>query len=510
VKLHTFMTTPELAGAEFSGPTWSTWRIIARLIDGDAHLLSPEEQALALELTGRTTLPTVAPREFYIGAGRRSGKSRFGSLFAVWLAAQEYPQLARGETAVVVDVAPDRRQASIDLDYSRGLVEGSAILSAEATSTQETLTFRHRTQLEVATASFRTVRGRTLAGAVVDESAFLRSDESALPDLELARALRPALLTLNGLMLVISSPHRKVGLLHDGYKRYFGNDSETRGIYIQASSRQLNPSLNEEMIAEAMRDDPASGASEYLGQFRADLQSFLDDATVDSAIVPDRKMLTRMIGTDYVAFTDVSGGTVGGDDFTVAVAHAEHGRLVLDVARAFHPPFAGGPSEIVRQCAETLSSYGLSTVTGDAYAASWASDEWRKCGVVYNRSTHSKNEIYLEVLPLFTSGVVELLDIPQLRTQFLLLERRTRSGGHDSVDHPRGARDDLCNSAAGALRLASKLAWSGRSAESPLRGRHLRSADVDPYPDPQEVADRHRGQGNAPIRDGWGRIVRGA
>ncbi len=72
-----------------------------------------------------------------------------------------------------------------------------------------------------------------MAGAVVDESAFLRSDESALPDLELARALRPALLTLNGLMLVISSPHRKVGLLHDGYKRYFGNDVMRRArIYI--------------------------------------------------------------------------------------------------------------------------------------------------------------------------------------------------------------------------------------------------------------------------------------
>jgi hypothetical protein len=37
VKLHAFMTTPELAGAELSGPSWSTWRIIARLIDGDPN-----------------------------------------------------------------------------------------------------------------------------------------------------------------------------------------------------------------------------------------------------------------------------------------------------------------------------------------------------------------------------------------------------------------------------------------------------------------------------------------
>ncbi len=47
---------------------------------------------------------------------------------------------------------------------------------------------------------YRTVRGRTLAGGIVDESAFLRADDSALPDKELVRALRPGLLTLHGLL----------------------------------------------------------------------------------------------------------------------------------------------------------------------------------------------------------------------------------------------------------------------------------------------------------------------
>jgi hypothetical protein len=93
MKLHAFTTAPDLAGAEFLADNWATWRIIARLIDGDAHLLTTEEQALALQLTGGTVLTTTAPREVYVGAGRRSGKSRFGALVAVWLAAQEYPQL---------------------------------------------------------------------------------------------------------------------------------------------------------------------------------------------------------------------------------------------------------------------------------------------------------------------------------------------------------------------------------------------------------------------------------
>ncbi|MBS0374798.1 MAG: hypothetical protein JSR73_09435 [Proteobacteria bacterium] len=459
MKLHRFMTTPELAGVEFSGPSWATWRVIARLIDGDSHLLSTDEQALALQLTGRTRLPKVAPREVYVGAGRRSGKSRFSALVSAWLAAQEYPQLAAGETAIVAHVAPDRRQAAIDLDYTRGIVEASAMLRAELVSaTQDTLEFRHRTALEVATASYRTVRGRTLAGAVVDESAFLRADDSALPDLELARALRPALLTLKGLLLAISSPHRKVGLLYEAHRKYFGNDDATRGLYIQASSRQLNPTLDEEAIAEAMEDDPAAAQSEFLGLFRADLQSFLDDATVDGAIVPNRRALPSTPGYRYVAFCDPSGGR--SDSFTLAIAHQERKRgdrserIVLDHLRVIAPPF--DPEATVESLCATLADYGLRQVEGDAYAGEWVTAMFRKFGVTYRPAGLSKSEIYLETLPLFTQGKVELLDVPVLRTQLLLLERRSRSGSRaDTVDHPRGAHDDAANSVAGALWRAA-------------------------------------------------------
>lgn len=462
MKLHAFMTTPELVGAEFSGPSWATWRVIARLIDGDAALLTPAEQALAIELTGRTVLPSVAPKELFVGAGRRSGKSRFGALAADWLAAQEYPQLATGETAVIAHVAPDRRQAAIDLDYARGIVEGSALLRAElASATQETLSFRHRTQIEVATASYRTVRGRTLAGAVIDESAFLRADDSALPDLELARALRPALLTLNGLLLVISSPHRKVGLLYEAHRKYFGNDAATRGLYIQTTSRQLNPTLDEEAIAEAMLDDPAAAQSEFLGLFRADLQSFLDDATVDSAIIPHRRALPKITGCRYVAFCDPSGGR--SDSFTLAIAHQERKssrdqaeRIVLDLLVVAAPPF--DPEFTVEGLCKTLrGDYGIGVVHGDAYAGEWVTAMFRKYGVTYRAAELSKSEIYLEALPLFTQGKVELLDLPLLRTQLLLLERRSRAGSRaDIVDHPRGAHDDCANSACGALYLAAR------------------------------------------------------
>jgi hypothetical protein len=48
VKLRPFMTTPELCGGEFGGPSWTVHReVLAPLWDGDP--IAPEHQAIARE-----------------------------------------------------------------------------------------------------------------------------------------------------------------------------------------------------------------------------------------------------------------------------------------------------------------------------------------------------------------------------------------------------------------------------------------------------------------------------
>jgi hypothetical protein len=182
-------------------------------------------------------------------------------------------------------------------------------------------------------------------------------------------------------------------------------------------------------------------------------------------------MLPRSLKCKHFAFADPSGGR--GDSFTLGIAHQEPapdgkpGRVVLDVLQAVAPPF--DPETVVANMAETLKSYGLQEVHGDQYAGEWVPAAFRRFGITYKPSEFTRSEIYLEVLPLFSQGRVELLDLPVLRTQLLLLERRTRAGGKDSVDHPRGAHDDHANAAAGALRLAApanvRTSFFGGTAE---------------------------------------------
>lgn len=224
MKLYDFMMNPTLCGLEFRHKSWSTWRIVARLYDGDAALLTPEECVIARQLIGREALPTDPPRELFIGAGRRSGKTRFDAVLAVHAAAEDHrAMLAPGEWAGVVCTCVDRVQARTWFNYCRGLIEASPTLAAEVINkTADSIEFEHRTRLEVFTSNYRSVRGFTLAAAIIDEAAFLRDEASASPDLELYRALMPALATLRGRLVVTSSLHRKRGLMWQKYREYHG------------------------------------------------------------------------------------------------------------------------------------------------------------------------------------------------------------------------------------------------------------------------------------------------
>jgi len=77
--------------------------------------------------------------------------------------------------------------------------------------------------------------------------------------------------------------------------------------------------------------------------------------------------------------------------------------------------------------------------------------EFADAGVKFTPSTLTKSDLFGELHLLISTGRVELLDDPTLRTELLALERRPVRGGKDSIDHPRGAHDDVANAAAGAL-----------------------------------------------------------
>jgi len=72
------------------------------------------------------------------------------------------------------------------------------------------------------------------------------------------------------------------------------------------------------------------------------------------------------------------------------------------------------PETVVSSMAETLKSYGVREVHGDQYAGEWVPAAFLRHGITYKPSELTRSEIYLEVLPLFSQGRIELLDLPVL------------------------------------------------------------------------------------------------
>jgi hypothetical protein len=233
----------------------------------------------------------------------------------------------------------------------------------------------------------------------------------------------------------------------------------SRVLFIQADSRTLNPSLDQELIDAEYRADPAVARSEWGGEFRADIAAYLTDELIDAAL-PGR--LRRGRRQAAVAFVDMSGGV--SDAAVLAVAHAEDiaepgehrpPNVILDALSYRAAPHE--PDAVVVEFARTLRDFGLTRVTGDRYAAQWPVGAFAKHGVVFEPSELDRSSIYSECAPLFAEKRVELIDDKRLFAELRGLERRPRSGGRaDSIDHGPRNHDDAINAACGALWLASR------------------------------------------------------
>jgi hypothetical protein len=455
ISMRQALEDPELLGGVLAGPSWEPWRVL--LIAAMGEGLTDDERVIFSALTGREREPLARVEAFWGIIGRRGGKSRAIATLIVFIATlvDHSRVVVPGERPVVLCLAPTARQARVVLDYVVGIIESTLLLAPlVANKTAESLELSNGLTIEVRTATFRGTRGFTTVAVVADEIAFWRSDESANPDAEILQALRPGLATTNGLLACISSPHAKRGELYNTFKRHSGPAGDPLILVAKAPSRTMNPSLPQKVVDRAYEDDAASAAAEFGAEFRSDLEVFVSREAIEACEASGVSVRAPLDGITYFGFVDPSGGSA--DAMTMAIAHNEGGRVVVDCVGERRPPFS--PDSVVSEFAETLKAYRISTVTGDRYAGEWPRERFRVHGIEYRPADMNRSELYLAFLPLVNSGSVDLLDHPKMVAQFCGLERRVARSGRDSVDHAPGSHDDIANSVAGVAALASVVA----------------------------------------------------
>jgi len=451
--------------------TWGNWLVILRAIF--ALEMTEKERLIFATLTQRETPPTQPVEEAWLLVGRRGGKSRIAALVAVYLSCFRDYTLVRapGERITVMVIACDRRQARTIFRYALALLEQVPMLQQLILrQDSESIDLSNGVTIEITTNNFRSLRGYTVGAAILDEVAYWRDDTSASPDVEVVGALRPAMATVPGALLVgIGSTYRRSGVFFEAWKRHFGQEGDPT-LVIQASSQVMNPCIPDSVIARAMELDPTAAQSEFFAQFRNDIGSFLDSDSIERSVEVGRQERPPQPGIQYRAFADPSGGAH--DSFTLAIAHrtayraprsrqeeldqqSQAPRVVLDLCRGVSPPFS--PDAVVKEFCQVLRMYHCYTVVGDRYSMEWVREAFGRQGIVYKHSELTKSELYLECLPLFMTNCVELLDVKLLTMQLMQLERRTGRSGKDSVDHGPGpgSHDDYANSCCGALSLCT-------------------------------------------------------
>jgi hypothetical protein len=250
--------------------------------------------------TSARSSPDKPLRELWLEIGRRGGKSRICSLIAVYLATvvDHSASLVPGETGVVLLCAPSQRQARVLLGYVIAFLRATPALASMVTrETEFSVELSNGIAIEVRSGNFKTVRGFTIIAAIVDELAFLpASEDSAIPDTELMNALRPAMASIPGSLLICSStPHAQAGEFHRAHGKFFANEDSDDIAFFNASTLVANPALDARVVEQAFQDDAVVAASEYgldgFVSFRSDVESFVSLEVLNSAVNPDRPLI---------------------------------------------------------------------------------------------------------------------------------------------------------------------------------------------------------------------------
>jgi hypothetical protein len=434
--------------------SWRNWLVFLRAAYGLP--MSDADLDAFRQFTGRTTPRPGGYPEAVAVVGVQSGKSQVAAAMAAFAA------ITGQDGTHALLIAQDQRSALRTLlRYARQPFEARPLFSAEvARDTLDSLELKNGVSLSAYPCKPSAIRGLRACLAVIDELAFFVSSDGRPVDQEMLRAARGRVATTDGKLIVLSSPYAAAGALYDLHRRHFGRDDSPVLVW-QASAPAMNPTLPADYLARMAQDDPEAYRSEVLGEFRQGVSTFLDADAIAASVETGTRERARVPGVAYVSFDDPASGS-GSDAWTKAIAHREGDRVVLDVLRAWSPPF--NPSGVIAESADLSKAYGLHSTTGDRFAAGFVLEGFRAHGIAYAPSALDRSALYLELLPLMNADRVRLLDAPDLLRELRGLERRRGLAGRDRIDHRPGQHDDRANAVAGALALAAGKA-PARTAE---------------------------------------------
>lgn len=419
------------------------------------------QRELFHDLTGRTDWPTERPSEVTLIGGARGGKdSRLVAPIACYEACfgGHEPYLARGERGVIPLVYQDARASRVGFDYIKTYLTTAPLLASlveDVLATEIRLT--NRISIMGFPCTVPSLRSWSIPHGTMNELGFFPIQGQANSDDEIQTSIRRGMVGFpRTLLLKVSTPYLRAGVLHDDFTKFWGVADPDR-LVVRTPSWVLNPTLAERLVRER-RLDPIRFEREFGATFTDDLSACFDYAAL-MACRGETGMREHppIVGIRYKAHTDAAAGEKKGNDaFTVSIGHLDaRGRAVQDLSRAWKPPF--NPSGVIAEIVSLLRLYNLNVIQGDHYAPGFVAERFREHGIRYEPCALDTSELFLELLNLVNSQTCVLLDDAELLNELRTLERRRGAAGKDRIGHPSGLHDDRATSCAGVLWQAAQL-----------------------------------------------------
>ena len=261
--------------------------------------LDPQELEFYCRATGRTTYIAREEKEVTAIIGRRGGKTRLAALIAVYEAVRHIKP-KRGEGAFIVVIAPSLSQAQIAFEYISLYLHASPVLEGLIVEERRSeIELRNGITIRCLPCSHVTVRGISVICAICDELGFWQHEENAAnPEREVIAALRPTMATFpNAKLIKISTPFRKEGILYENLQ---DRDGLQYPVW-QVSTREMNPTIPEDVFTEADRENPEHYRREYLAEFTDSLAGWIPRELLDACVIPGRRELPPVRDASYIA-----------------------------------------------------------------------------------------------------------------------------------------------------------------------------------------------------------------
>lgn len=452
--LEQILVDPIYFGLETATPLQ---RGIARVVAGDpmGDLLRHDHVMHAMgDVSG---LIGTRPKEVYIAAGIRSGKSFFNAACIVYASFTcDWTGITAGEVPRVSIVSIDKDIAQATLDHFVGKCQQSPILSnliddvPNSRGERYYLRCPNGRHLEVAIVANKregaSLVSRWQALVIFDEISRFASSTDGVINFENTRAATLARIRPGGQLIGTGSPTAPEGFFYENVIRNHNRPTKDM-LIIKAPGPMMNPHWwTPQRMEDTKRQDPEVYQRDGLAEFTSAEESFITLQEMDACTRKEAEWLPYDKSQHYVAAMDP--GTIRNAWTLVVATRRGDQREVVGVkewkANAGHLHTGDTMREIAEICAE----YNIRTVWTDRWLAGPIAERARENGffaLERKYTPEQRSKMYRAVREKFNSGQVSIPHDRQLRMDLTRMKRKTLPSGQTTIDLPHTSDGRHCD-----------------------------------------------------------------